>query len=287
MDTILSTRADMGMPLPQDGITGVSPSAVSSTAIIAGALVAAAVTLVLVALGAGFGFAALSPWPHVGVSAPTFAVTTAIGLIIVQWISSALGGYITGRLRTKWISVHTHEVFFRDTAHGLIMWATATLIVTAAVAVIAMSTAGNATRAAGAIGAATSTSAPSVDAYDIDTLLRPASVQTAPASAEVRAQTTRIVAQSLVSGSVGAEDQSYLTQLISVQAGVPQAEAQTRVNALNAKIRQSEDAARAAADSARRVAEKTSLFTGFAMMIGAFIACVSAAIGGRLRDLHP
>jgi len=288
MDTILSTRADLGVPLPQDGITAVSPSAVSATAIIAGALVAAAATLVLVVLGAGFGFASLSPWPHAGASAAAFAVTTAIGLIIVQWISSALGGYITGRLRTKWISVHTHEVFFRDTAHGLVTWATATLIVTAAGAAIAMSAAGNATRTAGAIGAAAASSAPNaVDAYDVDTLLRPASMQTQPASAEIRAQTTRIVAQSLATGSVRAEDQTYLTQLISAQAGVPQSEAQSRVEALSAKIKQSEDAARAAADSARKVAQKTSLFTAFAMMIGAFIACVSAAIGGRLRDLHP
>jgi hypothetical protein len=112
-------------------------------------------------------------------------------------------------------------------------------------------------------------------------------MQTQPASAEVRGQTTRIVAQHLATGSFRAEDQTYLTQLISAQAGVPQSEAQARVDALNAKLKQSEDAARAAADSARKVAEKTSLFTAFAMLIGAFIASVAAAIGGRLRDLHP
>src|SRR5580700_3907157 len=101
-------------------------SAASWPAIIAGAFVAAAVSLVLLALGSGLGFAAISPWPGHGVSATTYAVTTAIWLIVMQWLSSCAGGYITGRLRTKWAGTHSHEVFFRDTAHGLVMWAVAT-----------------------------------------------------------------------------------------------------------------------------------------------------------------
>src|ERR1700722_13819606 len=81
-------------------------SAVSWGAIIAGAFVASAVSLVLFALGSGLGFASVSPWPGHGASATTFAVTTAIWLIIMQWISSGLGGYITGRLRTRWHGTH-------------------------------------------------------------------------------------------------------------------------------------------------------------------------------------
>src|ERR1700722_18040446 len=109
-------------------------SAASWPAIIAGAFVAAAVSLVLLALGSGLGFAAISPWPGHGVTATTFAVTTAIWLIVMQWISASLGGYITGRLRTRWIGTHTHEVFFRDTAHGLVMWAVATVLTATAAA---------------------------------------------------------------------------------------------------------------------------------------------------------
>src|SRR3981189_3715567 len=96
-------------------------SAVSWPAIVAGAFVAASVSLVLFALGSGLGFASISPWPGHGVSATTFAVTTAIWLIVMQWVSSGFGGYITGRLRTRWIGTHTHEVFFRDTGHGVRM----------------------------------------------------------------------------------------------------------------------------------------------------------------------
>src|ERR1700720_1597831 len=104
-------------------------SAASWPAIIAGAFVAASVSLVLLALGSALGFAAISPWSGHGVTATTFAITTAIWLIVMQWVSSAFGGYITGRLRTRWVGTHTHEVFFRDTAHGLVMWAVATVLV--------------------------------------------------------------------------------------------------------------------------------------------------------------
>src|SRR6185437_6438818 len=89
-------------------------SATSWSAIFAGATAAGATTLVLVALGSGFGLASVSPWPRSGASATTFTVMTAIWLIVVQWLSAAIGGYITGRLRTKWVGTHTDEVFFRD-----------------------------------------------------------------------------------------------------------------------------------------------------------------------------
>ncbi len=104
-------------------------SAVSWSAIIAGAFVAASVSFVLFALGSGLGIASISPWPGRGISATTFAVSAAIWLIVMQWVSSAAGGYITGRLRTRWVGTHTHEVFFRDTAHGLVTWAVATVLV--------------------------------------------------------------------------------------------------------------------------------------------------------------
>src|SRR5476649_132164 len=104
-------------------------SAASWGAIIAGALVATAVSLVLFVLGSGLGFASISPWPARGVSATTFAASAAIWLIVMQWIASGLGGYITGRLRTRWVGTQTHEVFFRDTAHGFVTWAVATVLV--------------------------------------------------------------------------------------------------------------------------------------------------------------
>src|ERR1700678_982785 len=129
-----------------------STSAASWPAIIAGAFVAAAVSLVLLALGSGLGFASISPWPGKGVTGTTFAVTTAIWLILTQWVAAGLGGYLAGRLRTRWIGTHTHEVFFRDTAHGLITWAVASVVVAATIA-SSIGAAGHAVGVAGRMAA--------------------------------------------------------------------------------------------------------------------------------------
>jgi hypothetical protein len=96
--------------------------AVSWAAIAAGAIAAAALTLVLLAFGAGMGFSAVSPWGNAGVSASKFQIGTGIYLIVVAMLASTIGGYIAGRMRTKWLDVHAHEVFFRDTAHGFLAW---------------------------------------------------------------------------------------------------------------------------------------------------------------------
>jgi hypothetical protein len=125
-------------------------SAVSWGAIIAGAVVAVATAFILITLGAGIGVASVSPWPHRGVSPTTFTVAATIWLVVVQWLASAAGGYITGRLRVRWVHVHTHEVFFRDTANGFISWALATLIGASLLGLMASSA--SITAAAGALG---------------------------------------------------------------------------------------------------------------------------------------
>ena len=104
-------------------------SGVAWSAVFAGGVTAAAISVILLVFGTGLGLATVSPWPGAGVSATTFTVIAAIWLIIVQWVSSFFGGYMAGRLRTKWVAVHNDEVFFRDTAHGFLAWALGTLIV--------------------------------------------------------------------------------------------------------------------------------------------------------------
>jgi hypothetical protein len=79
---------------------------VSWPAIAAGAIAAAAMTLVLLAFGAGMGFSAVSPWGNSGISASTFQISTALYLMVVALLASALGGYVGGRLRTRWVGVH-------------------------------------------------------------------------------------------------------------------------------------------------------------------------------------
>ncbi len=252
-------------------------SAVSWPAIIAGAFVAAAVSLVFLALGAGLGFASVPPWPMHGISVTTFAIGTAIWFIVMQWVSSAFGGYIAGRVRTRWVGTHAHEVFFRDTAHGLITWAVATVLVSATLATTFFSVIeGGAHVAAGAVH--------SVDAYAADKLFRHAS--DAPAAGEAREEANHIIANAWSTGSVSDTDRSYLTELVAARAGVPAADAQRRVTefvaaALDARLKTQADAAAAA-----KAATQVAIYTALSMLIGAFIASVSAALGGRLRDEH-
>jgi hypothetical protein len=256
-----------------------SKSAASWPSIIAGAFVAAAASLILVALGSGLGFASISPWPNHGATITAFAITTAIWLIVTQWISAALGGYIAGRLRTRWIGTHTHEVFFRDTAHGLVTWAVATILVAAIAVGSFMSAAGTAGRAA-----AEAAKSP-VPEYTIDKLFRP-SGSAAPVSAETRMETAHIVANAFATGSVPDADRAYLVEQVSARTGMSQAYAQSRVDAFIASVNEAQAKLKADADAARKAAAQASIYLALSLLIGAFIASVSAALGGRIRDEH-
>ncbi len=247
------------------GAAEATRSAVNWAPVLAGAVVAIATTLILITLGSALGFAAASPWPGAGPTATTFAIGLGIWLIVTQWLSSALAGYITGRLRTRWTGIHTHEVLFRDTAHGLIAWAVATAIV-GGVALAAT---------ASATGAASSAAATSVS-YATDTLLRTAHPNTDASAAAVRAEISRLLARD---NDLQADDKSYLTNEVAVQTGLSPQEAQQRVDAAVTSIRE-------AADKARKVSSALGFFTALSMLIGAFIASVAAAYGGHLRDEH-
>src|SRR5437762_14366849 len=104
------------------------PPTLCWASIAAGAVAAAALSLALFAFGAGLGLSSISPWSDTGVSAATFKNASGIYLVLVAVMSSAIGGYLAARLRTKWSGIHNTEVFFRDTAHGLIAWAFATVL---------------------------------------------------------------------------------------------------------------------------------------------------------------
>lgn len=121
-------------------------SAVSWAAIFAGAAGAAALSLLLMILGTGLGFSAVSPWRMEGISATTFGVAAIAWLSFTQLAASGMGGYLAGRLRTKWMDVHTDEVYFRDTAHGFLTWAIASLL-TAVILTSVVSSIGSGVRA--------------------------------------------------------------------------------------------------------------------------------------------
>jgi hypothetical protein len=309
MEQALETRGEFARA---GTISSAGQSAASWPAIIAGAFVAASVSLVLLALGSGLGFASISPWPSHGVSGTTFAVTAAIWLIVMQWVSSAFGGYITGRLRTRWVGTHTHEVFFRDTAHGLVTWAVATVVVAATLATsvfsaieggahaVSSGVSGVAQGAAQGVsmsqgmspgaamgqGAAQSNSY-MANAYGVDKLFRSTdSAAGGRASGDPRMEVSHIVANAWSTGSVTDSDRSYLAELVANRTGLSAADAEKRVDEFVAGTLDAETKAKAAADTARKAAAQAAIYTALAMLVGAFIASVSAALGGRLRDEH-
>src|ERR1700675_4307779 len=110
------------------GVEEPSVAGISWAAVLAGAVTSLALTLVLLSLGAGLGFSVVSPWSNSGVSATTFEIGTGLYFIVMAMISSALGGYMAGRLRKRWIGVQSTEVHFRDTAHGFLAWALASVL---------------------------------------------------------------------------------------------------------------------------------------------------------------
>jgi hypothetical protein len=277
---------------PADVATGAPASAVSWAAIVAGAVAAASTALLLGVLAAGIDLASLSPWPGSGASATSVAVMTAIGLIVIQWLSALIGGYIAGRLRTKWVGTHTHEVFFRDTAHGFLTWALATVLALSVLASAGSSILGSTVHTASTMGAGLASTAANaaapVGAYDLDLLFRSNSGASRPDSAnESRAQVDRILTRGVLSGDLPAADRTYMAQTVAAQTGISADEAQHRVDDAIQRAKQAETKAREAADTARKAAALTSILTALSMLIGAFIASVAAALGGRLRDLHP
>jgi hypothetical protein len=271
-----------------------SNAAVSWPAIVAGAFVAVGVSLILFALGSGLGFASISPWANHGVSATTFTVTAAIWLVVTQWVSAGFGGYIAGRLRVRWVATHVHEVFFRDTAHGLITWAVATVLIAASVTASMASLLGGGVHAvadAGTQGAAAALSSnmlPPSGGYGVDKLFRsPSSGETARGGgSDPRVEAAHIIANAISTGSIPDTDRAYLATLVVERTGVSQTEAQRRVEDFISAVMEAEAKVKAEADRARKAAAEASVYLALSLLVGAFIACVAAALGGRLRDEH-
>lgn len=263
-----------------------------------GAFAAVATTAMLMLLGSGLGLTMISPWSGESASLTAIGVSTAIWIVVVQWLSSAIGGYLSGRLRTKWVGVHSDEVFFRDTAHGFMAWAVATLIVILTLAFhstvlfgagahVAANIAGGATNAAGE--SAQSRSGDDMTGYFVDSLLRPADparLATAGPDADqaVAAQVTRILTMGAVQGEVSQEDRTYLSTLIAARTGLSPQDAQARVEAILAKANELKVKAQQTADEARKASATAAILGALSMAIGAFIAAVAGAIGGRQRD---
>ncbi len=249
---------------------------VSWPAIFAGAVVSLALTLVLLTLGVALGATSVSPWSGSGVSATTFKIATGIYLIVIAMLSSSVGGYIAGRLRTRWIGVHSDEVYFRDTAHGFITWAFASVLGALLLATPAASIMGGATSGA-AQGAAANVQSGPMEGY-LDTLLRSDTPASNASATESRGELSRLFAASFKAGSdMKPADKTYVAKVVSARTGLSQADAEARVNQVVTD-------AKANLDAIRKATAALAFWLTASLLIGAFCASLAATEGGGLRD---
>jgi hypothetical protein len=258
-------------------------SGVSWAAVIGGAFVSASLALILLALGTGLGFSSVSLWSNMGASASTVGKGAIVWLIVTQIIASAMGGYLAGRLRTKWVHVHTDEVYFRDTAHGFLVWAVGMVITASFLASAATSLAGAAAQR-GANGTAAATGADEAmlnpNAYFVDTLLRSGGPVPDRNDVSERGEVARTFAHALRQGSIPPADNTYLAQAVSARTGLSQTDAEKRVSDVF-------DEAQRSADGARKALAHLSLWLFVALLSGAFCASYAGTIGGKQRDHVP
>jgi len=307
--------SDRATPSASADLIQAPASAVSWGAIFAGAA-AAALSLVLLFLGTGLGLSAVSPWTNAGLSASKLGLSTIAWLCLTQVAASGLGGYLAGRLRTKWVATHTDEVYFRDTAHGLLTWAVASLAAAALLtSVIASIVSGGAQSSAAIAGATTAAAMSSgsdlaksdgnwpVD-YLVDSLFRKDASAVAAGSANPEndalagnsaqpssartLEVGRIFANTIRTGPLPIEDGRYLGQIVAQHTGLTQQEAEKRVTDTYVRaqttLRDMETTAKDAADKARQASSYAVLWLVVSMFIGAFVASVAAIFGGRRRD---
>ncbi|EPH9686173.1 hypothetical protein PTQ46_21785 [Klebsiella michiganensis] len=298
-----------------------SASAVSWGAIFAGAAAAASLALMLLMLGAGLGLTSISPWENQGLAAGTVGIAAIAWLTFTQIVASGMGGYLAGRLRTKWVDTHTNEIYFRDTAHGFLTWAVALLVSAVLLTTTISSLIGGSAKVVGSVaGGATATAvnnagegssmlSKSSMEYFTRSLFRAsgstpagnsnasgndvmAMNQPVPPKAESPAQlaeVTGIFANSIYSGALPKDDLTYVAQLVSQNTGISQQEAEQRVQAVydkaQANLKEAKDKAQQAADAARKTTSYVTLWSFISLLIGAFVASLCATYGGRQRDL--
>lgn len=304
----------------EDGETSAShanASAVAWGAVFAGAAAAAALSLILLILGVGLGLSSVSPWANSGVTARTFGWSTIVWLTLTQLLASALGGYLAGRLRTRWNGVQQDEVYFRDTAHGFLAWAVASLVTAAMLTSAIGSIVGGGVQAgaavAGNVGASATTLAGDVAAsrsrsnsddgsmaYFVDALFRRDVTVSSPLSGGIQpdpagrsaiadsAEVARIFVNAGLTAPLPAEDLRHVGQIVATRTGLTPQEAEKRVGEIHTRAqtkgREAQAAAKEAADQARKASAYAALWLFVSLLIGAFVASLAATFGGRQRD---
>lgn len=254
----------------------VNAPGISWSAVIGGAFVAASLSVILLALGAGLGLSSVSPWSNVGATASTVGTAAIIWLILMQIISSSMGGYLAGRLRTRWAAIHTHEVYFRDTAHGFLVWAVALVMTASFLGMAATSMVGD--KAQQTSGSQTEVSSFNPEAYLVDTLFRCEPPKTAARiDASIRTEAGLIFFNALRKKEFPEADKTYLVRLITASTGLKQDAAEKRLSDVFSQ-------AQVSAETAKKAITRLLLWLFISLLCGAFFASLFATFGGCRRD---
>jgi hypothetical protein len=249
-----------------------SSSYVEWGAVLAGSVAAVAVSFVLLNFGAAIGFASVSPWTSTATGLKAVGVGAAFWMLLVTLWSFALGGYLAGRLRHRWYDGTKSEVEFRDSAHGLLVWAV-TVIFAAMLAAAGVAGVGKGLGAA-AVSSATSRNTMATTA---DLLLRSDKLAQPGQLEDMRSEISRILVTSAREGEVTTADRAYLSQLVTARTGLSPAEAEKRVS-------DTLDQMKAGLDRARKLAIILGFLTASILLIGGAVAWWAAARGGARRD---
>ncbi|WP_417583230.1 hypothetical protein [Pelagibacterium sp.] len=257
-------------------------------AILAGGIVAAAISFVLLAFGSAIGLSMTDPFGRDGVSLFWIAIAMAIWVIWVQVSALMIGGYLTGRMRKRNYDATEDESDIRDGFHGLLVWATA-VVFTAVLAFGGIGTIANSAGAAVGGVAQGAGQAVSDDALpfqsSIDRLLRSAAGTQGDAAA-TRDEVGRILIDGVTGEGIGEDDRAYLAQLVAARTDLDQTEAEARVDEVIAQAQGVQEDVVAAADQARTVGILGAFLTAASLAIGAAGAWFAAVTGGNHRDKH-
>jgi hypothetical protein len=287
----MSSEIQLEAPLGSVTETG----AVSWSSVFAGAAAAAALSLILLILGTGLGLSSVSPWSSNGISATTLGISTILWITLTQVAASGMGGYLTGRLRSRWVEHHKDEIYFRDTVHGFLAWAVASLLTAA----LLTSAVGSILSGTTKIGTAAVTSAGSNDknadvtdgqtAYFLDSLFRGTTTAITPGERSERSsEINRIFMNAMPTDSMPAVDARYIADLVVQRTGLSQSAADTRVtdtfDRLKTKNAELQNAVKDAANKTRKASAYAALWLFISLLIGAFAASYLATFGGKRRD---
>lgn len=261
-------------------------------AIIAGAVLASAISILMFTFGTAIGLSMLSPWEGEGASATAYFITLALWTLWVVVSSFMAGGYIAGRMRRRIGDGTEHEVEVRDGAHGLLVWALGLVLASLLLAAGISGAAGVVAKGAGAAAGVAARDA-DVNDYTIDTLLRPTaasgsvSVTSTDSSTPVnmagatvredRQEIARLLTFGKKNGALTADNKTYLAQRVAARTGMTQSEAQARVDQVLTEAKQK-------ADAARKSGIVIGFLTAAALAVAAAAAAFAANLGGRHRD---